>query len=108
MDCVCWYGNHYCRIATATTPECELSLYGPDRCDDRVRPWPWFQYVTLHGYRAECTPNKDWRGNIRADLLPLNWCHRCGSSYGLRSEEHTSELQSPMYLVCRLLLEKKI
>src|SRR5437879_13754599 len=26
---------------------------------------------------------------------------------GGRSEEHTSELQSPMYLVCRLLLEKK-
>src|SRR5437764_3932694 len=25
----------------------------------------------------------------------------------MRSEEHTSELQSPMYLVCRLLLEKK-
>src|SRR6476469_6445228 len=24
-----------------------------------------------------------------------------------RSEEHTSELQSPMYIVCRLLLEKK-
>src|SRR5256885_12584717 len=30
------------------------------------------------------------------------------SSYGtLRSEEHTSELQSPCNLVCRLLLEKK-
>ena len=28
--------------------------------------------------------------------------------WGMRSEEHTSELQSPMYLVCRLLLEKKI
>src|SRR5690348_17720084 len=26
---------------------------------------------------------------------------------GLRSEEHTSELQSPVHLVCRLLLEKK-
>src|SRR5256885_13221823 len=26
---------------------------------------------------------------------------------GLRSEEHTSELQSPCNLVCRLLLEKK-
>src|SRR5436189_1391046 len=26
----------------------------------------------------------------------------------MRSEEHTSELQSPMYLVCRLLLEKKV
>src|SRR5437762_5549185 len=30
-----------------------------------------------------------------------------GSGGGARSEEHTSELQSPMYLVCRLLLEKK-
>src|SRR5437879_9354565 len=29
------------------------------------------------------------------------------STQVLRSEEHTSELQSPMYLVCRLLLEKK-
>src|SRR5437762_9877522 len=29
------------------------------------------------------------------------------SLYKTRSEEHTSELQSPMYLVCRLLLEKK-
>src|SRR5437763_12064580 len=30
-----------------------------------------------------------------------------GVSTTSRSEEHTSELQSPMYLVCRLLLEKK-
>src|SRR5438876_12230814 len=30
-----------------------------------------------------------------------------GRSRGLRSEEHTSELQSPVHLVCRLLLEKK-
>src|SRR5258708_28277925 len=30
---------------------------------------------------------------------------RCAA--GLRSEEHTSELQSPDHLVCRLLLEKK-
>src|SRR5438876_9057819 len=28
-------------------------------------------------------------------------------AFGLRSEEHTSELQSPVHLVCRLLLEKK-
>src|SRR5437879_10053438 len=32
---------------------------------------------------------------------------RCSASSPTRSEEHTSELQSPMYLVCRLLLEKK-
>src|SRR5437879_11391614 len=38
-------------------------------------------------------------------------CSRTGTglekSGSPRSEEHTSELQSPMYLVCRLLLEKK-
>ena len=32
---------------------------------------------------------------------------RLSESAAERSEEHTSELQSPMYLVCRLLLEKK-
>src|SRR5947208_11569349 len=32
---------------------------------------------------------------------------RCGSPRSSRSEEHTSELQSPDHLVCRLLLEKK-
>src|SRR2546429_5306119 len=30
-----------------------------------------------------------------------------GGHGGLRSEEHTSELQSRLHLVCRLLLEKK-
>src|SRR5260364_473061 len=42
----------------------------------------------------------------------LSWCAgRCGARAvpcrGRRSEEHTSELQSPDNLVCRLLLEKK-
>src|SRR3712207_8519202 len=32
---------------------------------------------------------------------------RCSSASASRSEEHTSELQSRQYLVCRLLLEKK-
>src|SRR3712207_7677563 len=33
--------------------------------------------------------------------------HDQPEQFGLRSEEHTSELQSRQYLVCRLLLEKK-
>src|SRR5438445_5835808 len=33
--------------------------------------------------------------------------HGCSLERGWRSEEHTSELQSRQYLVCRLLLEKK-
>src|SRR5690606_5230664 len=39
---------------------------------------------------------QNWFANIRGDVLS-----------GLRSEEHTSELQSRENLVCRLLLEKK-
>src|SRR5256885_5864855 len=33
--------------------------------------------------------------------------HHGAAQLGVRSEEHTSELQSPCNLVCRLLLEKK-
>src|SRR3712207_7306703 len=33
--------------------------------------------------------------------------HHLGAAEAARSEEHTSELQSRQYLVCRLLLEKK-
>src|SRR5208337_5595940 len=42
-------------------------------------------------------------------LLPWSrgWSASDPGSERTRSEEHTSELQSPMYLVCRLLLEKK-
>src|SRR5437763_5407896 len=46
-------------------------------------------------------------------VFPVRGAHSFGGSenrFGApraRSEEHTSELQSPMYLVCRLLLEKK-
>src|SRR5690348_17390519 len=37
-----------------------------------------------------------------ARVVTCYTCHR-----NIRSEEHTSELQSPVHLVCRLLLEKK-
>src|SRR5256885_6628588 len=51
------------------------------------------------------------------DALPISRCQEPGrekpssvqvpSQFRFRSEEHTSELQSPCNLVCRLLLEKK-
>src|SRR3712207_8493841 len=37
-----------------------------------------------------------------------NWIHTSEIDYFVRSEEHTSELQSRQYLVCRLMLEKMI
>src|SRR5437762_13448480 len=51
-------------------------------------------------------------GTIRGDFalsVQNNLVHGSDSAENAtaRSEEHTSELQSPMYLVCRLLLEKK-
>src|SRR5258707_14824805 len=39
--------------------------------------------------------------------LPLPGRAPCAAPFAGRSEEHTSELQSRQYLVCRLLLEKK-
>src|SRR5437879_9345429 len=41
------------------------------------------------------------------DVLVVDDGSPDGTAGIVRSEEHTSELQSPMYLVCRLLLEKK-
>src|SRR2546422_2653379 len=55
-----------------------------------------FPYTTLfrsRGPRRRAAPRSRWLGR--------------GVSQAARSEEHTSELQSRLHLVCRLLLEKK-
>src|SRR5256885_7174540 len=65
-----------------------------------------------HGLRYVYT------GNVHDETGGSTYCPACGNAvivrdwydirgYHLRSEEHTSELQSPCNLVCRLLLEKK-
>src|SRR5258707_11016046 len=46
-----------------------------------------------------------WKINRRA--ASNNLMKRNAQAFWARSEEHTSELQSRQYLVCRLLLEKK-
>src|SRR5256885_16173034 len=40
-------------------------------------------------------------------MVPMPYPRPSTASFPRRSEEHTSELQSPCNLVCRLLLEKK-
>src|SRR3712207_6993886 len=42
-----------------------------------------------------------------SQLVEVERRHRPGDPQRVRSEEHTSELQSRQYIVCRLLLEKK-
>src|SRR5437867_7133118 len=75
-----------------------------------------FPYTTL--FRSESCGIKDIvNGPISytpdgSPLIGPAWALRNvwlneGHSFGIRSEEHTSELQSPYDLVCRLLLEKK-
>src|SRR5437763_3482698 len=48
--------------------------------------------------------SSQWAGRGASLIDPTTSAH---DRWDSRSEEHTSELQSPMYLVCRLLLEKK-
>src|SRR5256885_7836164 len=63
-----------------------------------------FPYTTLfRSRRCRCTVADPGAGVRHWDGQPGG-----GRSHEARSEEHTSELQSPCNLVCRLLLEKKI
>src|SRR5258708_31934462 len=67
-----------------------------------------FPYTTL--FRSKCAFRASWRFPSRPRRRSTTRSSRisCYSrSSKTRSEEHTSELQSPDHLVCRLLLEKK-
>src|SRR2546430_11920832 len=68
-----------------------------------------FPYTTL--FRSSTKPERQDSPNISPNRSILSaWKGRsriCSPSASLRSEEHTSELQSQSNLVCRLLLEKK-
>src|SRR3712207_9018080 len=56
-------------------------------------------HVATFGPGSASSDNGAGAAAVRGDLV-VGWARR-------RSEEHTSELQSRKYLVCRLLLEKK-
>src|SRR5256885_11923824 len=60
-----------------------------------------FPYTTLFRSGRRFQPDSARAINIRYPMGPDD------KRVALRSEEHTSELQSPCNLVCRLLLEKK-
>src|SRR3712207_6994832 len=72
-----------------------------------------FPYTTLFRSRLDCGDVLAQPLEAEQHAFPLRGGQgpRCGQPLGPvglhRSEEHTSELQSRQYLVCRLLLEKK-
>src|SRR5438876_8666785 len=59
---------------------------------------------TLFPYTTLFRSIRSIRSSICSSRMMRSPRWRCS---GCRSEEHTSELQSPVHLVCRLLLEKK-
>src|SRR5437762_4651067 len=68
----------------------------------------------LHSFPTRRSSDLDWacRHSLWVPSPPRHATRTPSSDFRARwrdgrSEEHTSELQSPMYLVCRLLLEKK-
>src|SRR3712207_7204465 len=72
-----------------------------------------FPYTTLFRSRRRTAPGAAARPRARLPGVPADrGTSRASVRYAarpavVRSEEHTSELQSRQYLVCRLLLEKK-
>src|SRR5437879_9253453 len=84
-------------------------------------PWGTPFNANLHELIEQCPEKPDYIFHPETDFPLLPWglaevdiptviFHTDPYAYThrrVRSEEHTSELQSPMYLVCRLLLEKK-
>src|SRR2546422_3250182 len=75
--------------------ELQNMLRGPDDTRDAL--------LTIHS-GAGGTESQDWAEMLMR--MYTRWAERHGFKVE-RSEEHTSELQSRLHLVCRLLLEKK-
>src|SRR5256885_12608880 len=72
-----------------------------------------FPYTTLfrsYTLSVQHGKRRQWRKKFELSVCPWTWDKAAAAwtwAPPLRSEEHTSELQSPCNLVCRLLLEKK-
>src|SRR4051794_41488647 len=92
-------------------------------CPRLHAPWCLFSILRLHSslsiffFFNDTAPTEIYTLSLH-DALPSSssvagrptrcWvCSVSRTSRRSRSEEHTSELQSPVHLVCRLLLEKK-
>src|SRR5690348_17808555 len=61
--------------------------------------------LSLHDALPILTPGARHYYRVQGDDLLIEYDTTADGNH--RSEEHTSELQSPVHLVCRLLLEKK-
>src|SRR2546426_7430239 len=87
------------KLSTCSTPS------SSPRCSERIRALP--------AQAASTWSHTPWRRHASpigrsGSIAPTPVVPREATTHiGVRSEEHTSELQSPCNLVCRLLLDKK-
>src|SRR5438876_8190979 len=90
------------------TPRNEQTLAAPSAAESPP-PLIWANVLMFALSFAGALILVPWYG-LTHGFSPAAWAAcvllACGPGRG-RSEEHTSELQSPVHLVCRLLLEKK-
>src|SRR3712207_8854522 len=97
-----------CRSLDTTAPFLELPRKEVIQPHLPVR-LPCYDFTPVTSPTFDGSLPKGWATGFGCCSLP--WCDgRCvqgPGTYSPRSEEHTSELQSRQYLVCRLLLEKK-
>src|ERR1039457_5248154 len=93
-----------CQAIPGTGSNCRRSRICPYCRDRRRRDWP----LPRRGYRdgVLCRWNRAGRG--APERRPSQDLRRRSIPRWYRSEEHTSELQSPCNLVCRLLLAHTI
>src|SRR3712207_9245846 len=94
---------------TATTEIYTLSLHDalPISTSAHVAP-PWTWTVRRDAStRTERMADRSITTPWSTEAVPATLWPPPRTASGRRSEEHTSELQSRQYLVCRLLLEKK-
>src|SRR6266487_5074479 len=95
---VCLGGLHVTSLPEEAAKHADTIFLGPGE-----DTWPQF----LADYRAKSPrPRYESKRRTLVNLPPIRRDLIKRHLY-LRSEEHTSELQSPVHLVCRLLLEKK-
>src|SRR5207244_11949391 len=92
----------FCITDTATTDIYTLSLHDALPISNRL-PAIWWRAMSF------LTVAQSGPAGVAATRLtgPVGETVRPAGTVAARSEEHTSELQSPDHLVCRLLLEKK-
>src|SRR3712207_8567266 len=88
---------------TATTEIYTLSLHDALPISF-VKPEGWNEWSMVQMYLGNWSVDKHI---FLTNLTKNNQFYNSNDYYQIRSEEHTSELQSRQYLVCRLLLEKK-